>query len=243
MIIICSDFGVGDPYNAQMQAVLANEAPGIPVVTLFPELPAYAIKTSAYLISAYITEFPPGSVFLCVVDPGVGTGRLPVVVEAEGRWFVGPDNGLFEVIRMRAGSFRQWRIDYRPQDCSDSFHGRDIFAPVAGRLARGEAVSGIEMPVKSIVPMQWPEDLLQVVYCDHYGNAMTGLRGIMASQGDRFVIKGYELQYARTFGEVPAGQAFWYINANGLVEFSMNQADISFSLGLEAGTEFRWIQD
>jgi S-adenosyl-L-methionine hydrolase (adenosine-forming) len=242
MIIICSDFGVSDPYQGQMQAVLAREAPGIPAITLFPELPAYAVKSSAYLISAYTAEFPPGSVFLCVVDPGVGTNRLAVIVEAEGRWFVGPDNGLFEVIRMRAGTFRQWCIDYRPQNCSDSFHGRDIFAPVAARLARGESVPGVEMAEESIASLRWPEDLLQVVYCDHYGNAMTGLRGIMASQGDRFFIRGHELEYARTFGEVPAGQAFWYINANGLVEFSMNQGDITRSLGLEVGAEFQRIQ-
>jgi S-adenosylmethionine hydrolase len=242
MIIICSDFGIRDPYLGQMQAVLAREAPGIPAISLFPDLPAYQIKTSAYLLAAFVEAFPQGDVFLCVVDPGVGTSRLPIAIEAEGRWFVGPDNGLFEVIKMHAGTFRQWRIDYRPQNCSESFHGRDIFAPVAARLARGESLPGVEMGADSIASLQWPEDLLQVVYCDHYGNAMTGLRGIMASQSDRFLIKGHELSYARTFGEVPAGQVFWYINANGLVEFSMNQVDITRSLGLEVGAEFQWIQ-
>jgi S-adenosylmethionine hydrolase len=240
MIVIVTDFGVRDPYLAQMQAVLVHEAPGIPFITLFPELPAYAVQASAYLIAAYVMEFSAGTVFLGVVDPGVGTDRLPVVIEADGRWFVGPDNGLFEVIKMRAETVRQWRIDYRPAQCSDSFHGRDIFAPVAARLALGEPVPGVEMEAESISAQHWPQDLLRLVYCDHYGNAVTGLRGIMVSVSDHFQVKGQELTYARTFGEVPARQAFWHINANGLVEFSMNQSDITKTLGLTVGTEFQW---
>ncbi len=242
MIVLISDFGIRDPYLGQMQAVLLQSAPSTPFLTLFPELPSYAIQASAYLLAAYHHEFPADTVFLCVVDPGVGTERVPVAIRLEGRWFIGPDNGLFDVIKARADSYQQWRISYKPDSCSDTFHGRDIFAPVAALLAQGKPIPGELMDGDEILERHWPDDLLQVVYNDHYGNAITGLRGIRVSIRDRFEVMGYELNYARTFGEVDVGSPFWHINANGLVEFSMNQANLAKAYELSVGDEFAWIQ-
>jgi hypothetical protein len=242
MIVLITDFGIRDPYLGQMEAVLQQSAPSTPCITLFPELPSYAIQASAYLLAAYQNEFPAGTVFLCVVDPGVGTERTPVAIRLEDRWFIGPDNGLFDVIKARVDSFQQWRISYKPDSCSDTFHGRDIFALVAALLAKGKPVPGEPMGRDEIPDRHWPDDLLQVVYNDHYGNAITGLRGIRVSSMDRFEVAGHELNYARTFGEVDAGSPFWYINANGLVEFSMNQANLAQAYKLSVGDEFVWIQ-
>jgi len=242
MIVLITDFGSRDPYLGQMQAVIKKVAPETPCITLFPELPAYAIQASAYLLAAYIHEFPAGTVFLCVVDPGVGTERTPVVVKLEDRWFVGPDNGLFDVLKARTGSFQQWRITFQPDECSESFHGRDIFAPVAASLAKGEYVPGEPMTTEEFSQSQWPDDLLQIVYSDHYGNAITGLRGMRVSTADRFEVAGRELVYARTFGAVDIGRAFWHINANGLVEFSMNQANLVNEFQADVGDGFTWIQ-
>lgn len=140
MIVLFTDFGLSGPYIGQMKAVLAREAPGVPLIDLFSDAPAFDPISSAYLLAAYAPEFPAGTVFLCVVDPGVGGERAALAVQADSRWFVGPDNGLMAVAAARAERSRRFfRIDWRPPSLSASFHGRDLFAPVAALLARGEA--------------------------------------------------------------------------------------------------------
>jgi S-adenosyl-L-methionine hydrolase (adenosine-forming) len=92
----------------------------------------------AYLLAVYATWFPAGTIFLGVVDPDVGGARPPIIIEADDRWCVGPGNGLFELVQRRAAVARSWHIDWKPEHLSSSFHGRDLFAPVAAILARGE---------------------------------------------------------------------------------------------------------
>src|SRR5271156_6071195 len=110
MIALFTDFGLAGPYNGQVKAVLALRAPAMPVVDLFADLPTGKPKPAAYLLAAYGPWFPPGTVILAVVDPGVGSERRAVVVEADGRFYVGPDNGLFELVRRRASNARSWEI-------------------------------------------------------------------------------------------------------------------------------------
>jgi hypothetical protein len=234
MIVMMTDFGINDPYQAQMESVLVQQAPEASIISLFASLPDWDIQLSAYLIPAYIDEFPAGTVFLCVVDPGVGTiQRQPVVIEADGQWFVGPDNGLFNVIRQRAKHFKQYQLNVPDDKVSRSFHGRDLFAPVAAAIARGEPVRGNEHPEAQGLQPEWPDELLKVVYCDHYGNAITGLRGRDIDPNCCFRIKGQVISHADVFAEVKPGEAFWYVNSNGLVEFSINQG--RFSVVYEAG--------
>lgn len=229
------------PYVGQMQAVLAREAPGVPAVNLMADVPAWNIKAAAYLLPAFVGEFPPGSVFLCVVDPGVGSDRLPVVLEADGRFFVGPGNGLFELVARRAaapGSW--WRIAWRPARLSSSFHGRDLFAPVAARLARGERPEedGWAEPTEpaGLRRLEWPDDLPQVIYVDTYGNAMTGLRAGRIPPGARIRVAGRSLEAAGTFSDVSPGSAFWYENSNGLVELAVNCGRADRALGIDVGS-------
>src|SRR5205085_6905131 len=111
------------------RTVLHLIAPGVPVIDLFADLPAARPRPAAYLLAAHAAWFPPGAVFLAVVDPGVGSERAAIVVEADGRWYVGPDNGLFELVIRRAATARSWEITWKPQWLSASFHGRDLFAP------------------------------------------------------------------------------------------------------------------
>ena len=103
MIVLFTDFGLHGPYTGQMKAVLHQWAPGIPVVDLFADAPVGNPKASAYLLAAYAVWFPAGTVFLCVVDPGVGGMRPAIILKADGRWYVGPGNGLFELVQRRAG--------------------------------------------------------------------------------------------------------------------------------------------
>jgi S-adenosylmethionine hydrolase len=236
MIVLFTDFGVAGPYLGQMKAVLYGEAPEVPVIDLFADAPAAMPKPSAYLLAAYAPWFPPGSVLLAVVDPGVGGSRAAVVVEADGRLYVGPDNGLFELVVRRAKAARFWRISWRPPELSASFHGRDLFAPMAARLAGGafpyDCLGEYQLGRRA----DWPDELPEIVYIDHYGNAMTGMRAAVLPAAARLRASGQLLEQARTFADVPAGQAFWYENGNGLAEVAVNGGRADAALGLEIGS-------
>ncbi|MBE9551926.1 MAG: SAM-dependent chlorinase/fluorinase, partial [Proteobacteria bacterium] len=138
MIHIFTDFGLDGPYAGQMRGVLARAAPGVPVIDLMHDAPVRNPYRSAYLLAALAAEMGPDSVCVAIVDPGVGGARPPVVVSADGKRFVGPGNGLFEIVQRRAARARAWTIDWRPEKLSVSFHGRDLFAPAAALLARDE---------------------------------------------------------------------------------------------------------
>jgi S-adenosylmethionine hydrolase len=235
MIVLFTDFGLHGPYTGQMKAVLHRMAPGAAVIDLFADAPAGDPKASAYLIAAYAIWFPAGAVFLCVVDPGVGGSRPAIILEADGRWYVGPGNGLFELLQRRAGSTRIWEIDWKPERLSSSFHGRDLLAPVAATLARGEPPRGRPREEGADRRTDWPDDLCEIVYIDHFGNAMTGLRATMMPQRAKLVAAGRVLERARTFSERSPGAAFWYENSNGLVEIAVNQGRADRDLGLAIG--------
>ncbi len=236
MIVLFTDFGLEGPYVGQMKAVLHREAPQAAVVDLFHDAPAHDPKSSAYLLAAYAEEFAEGTVLLCVVDPGVGSAmRRPVVVQADGRWYVGPDNGLLSIVARRAQAPRWWAIEARRGRLSATFHGRDLFAPEAARLARGEPPSGKSLGATTGPGADWPDDLPQIVYIDHFGNAMTGLRARLLRPGQRLAVNGIELAPARTFADVPAGKPFWYENANGLAEIAVNCGRADEALGLAVG--------
>jgi S-adenosyl-L-methionine hydrolase (adenosine-forming) len=209
----------------------------VPAISLFADAPAGQPKPSSYLLAAYAAWFPAGTVLLCVVDPGVGGERRALIVEADGRFYVGPDNGLFEIVLRRAPAARCREITWRPTLLSASFHGRDLFAPVAARLARGEAPS---TAAQGAVPERfadWPDDLAEIVYIDHYGNAMTGMRGEAVAVTASLVCGGRKISHARTFSAVPPGTAFWYVNSNGLVEIAVNGGRADRQLGLSIGSK------
>src|SRR5437762_6607739 len=157
MIVLFTDFGVEGPYTGQMTAVLLQSAPAVPVVSLFADLPPGQPKPAAYLLAAYARWFAAGTVFVCIVDPGVGRDRGALIVEADGRCYVGPDNGLFEIMLRRAARAVIWRITWRPGALSASFHGRDLFAPVAARLAQGEPPAAIAVQAQATPCPDWPD--------------------------------------------------------------------------------------
>jgi S-adenosyl-L-methionine hydrolase (adenosine-forming) len=236
MIVLFTDFGLQGPYTGQMKAVLYQMAPGIPVIDLFADASVGNPKASAYLLAAYSEWFAAGTVFLSVVDPGVGGMRPPIILKADGRWYVGPGNGLFELVERRATTKRSWDIDWKPERLSASFHGRDLFAPVAAMLARGEPPPGRPRRESAHRRTEWPDDLREIVYIDHYGNGMSGLRAVSLPRDAQLVAAGRVLQRAGTFSDRPPGTAFWYENSNGLVEIAVNQGRADRELGLAIGT-------
>lgn len=235
MLVLFTDYGWQDPYVGQMKAVVHAAAPGLPVVDLLHAAPDFNAHAGAHLLDALARDIPVGSVLLCVVDPGVGGPRQAVVVEANGRFFVGPDNGLLSLVALRARQHKLWRIIWRPDKLSDTFHGRDLFAPIAAAIAAGhwpqdrlEVINKLEVEFDSA-------DLPRILYIDHYGNAWTGIRGGLAEPGMKLVINNQSLSWRRTFSEAGKGEAFWHVNASGLVEIAANRSHAAQQLGLLVG--------
>ncbi|WP_169543288.1 SAM hydrolase/SAM-dependent halogenase family protein [Sneathiella aquimaris] len=236
MILLFTDFGATGPYQAQMIASIRKAGYQGDVLSLFAEAPVFSPAAAGHLLAAYAADFPEGSVFLSIVDPGVGTDRRALVVKSNNRWFVGPDNGLLEQALRRDANAAAWEIVWRPDSLSASFHGRDLFAPIAARIK----TNSVERDLKPIAP----EDLLtengaaelsQIIYIDHYGNAMTGLVG--ANGIRRIRIKEVSLPLVRVFSDVAVGEPLAYVNANGLIEIAVNQGRADAYFGLTIGSQ------
>lgn len=239
MIALFTDFGLEGPYVGQVHLALATHAPAEALIDLFHAAPGFDPRRSSYLLAAYSSGVPLDGVLLAVVDPGVGSElRRPIVLRADGIWFVGPDNGLFSVVAKRARVARVWEIGWRPARLSASFHGRDLFAPVAARLALGEAPPGNTIELDSLVGWDWPDDLSEVVYVDHFGNLISGLRANRLTPDSLLEIGDRRIGHARTFSEVGKGEAFWYENSNGLLEVAVNQGHAAQTLNLGIGASF-----
>jgi S-adenosylmethionine hydrolase len=233
LILLLTDFGLGGPYVGQVHAVLRRLAPEVLLVDLQHDLPAFRPDLAAPLVAAHLDGAEPGDVVLAVVDPGVGTDRRPLALWLDGIWLVGPDNGLFELALRRARTVESFVIAWRPARLSASFHGRDLFAPLAARLARGDRAGLV--PAAPTRFADRPDDLPTIVYVDGYGNAWTGLRAATLGADTRLRAAGRTLERARTFGDVPAGTAFWYENSSGLAEIAVNGGSAAATLGLRLG--------
>jgi S-adenosyl-L-methionine hydrolase (adenosine-forming) len=235
MIAMFTDFGHRGPYMGQMEAVLARMVPDVRVVHLISDAPHFDARASAYLLAALTAPFPAGTVFLCVVDPGVGSARRPLMLSADGQWFVGPDNGLLEIAARHASKVEWHEILWQSEGLSASFHGRDLFAPVAAMLARGEMPE--TAPCVPVAGNDWPDDLDEVIYADSYGNLFTGMRAAMLPADAGIEIAGRRPAQARTFSDVGPGSLLWYANAHGLVEIAANQGSAADLLGAGVGTK------
>ena len=234
MIVLFTDFGWQGPYVGQMKAVLKSKVPNVPVIDLMHDVPVFDPVAASYLLAALAPQFPQDTIFLAVVDPGVGhPERRPYMVQADGRWFIGPDNGLFNVIEARGIDVQRYEILWKPEKISSSFHGRDLFAPVAAMLSQWD------MPENSLLGVNETsvsDNLYQIIYIDHYGNAMSGVQAKSVTKDQTISINGHELQYSETFSLVPEGQAFWYINSNSLVEIAVNKGNAGEILSLTVGS-------
>ena len=233
MIVLFTDFGVRDPYVGQVKARLAEQAPAQQVVDLLHEAPDFNPHAGAHLLAALAIGFQPGSVFLAVVDPGVGTPRDAVVVLAGGRWFVGPDNGLLSVVAARHPDSKLWHISWQPDVLSPTFHGRDLFALIAADIARGEFPTDKLTPIDKLHVEFDAGDLARVIYIDHYGNAWTGVRGVMKDA--RVSAAGETFKHSESFGFVSKGEGFWFINSVGLLELAVNRGSAAVAYGLKVG--------
>lgn len=233
VILLFTDFGIHDPYVGQMKARLIERAPAHQVVDLLNQVPAFNPHAGAHLLAAFAPTFPPGSVFLAVVDPGVGTPRDAVVVMAGGHWFVGPDNGLLSIVAARNTDTRVWRIIWRPESLSSTFHGRDLFALIAADIARGEFPHNQLAHADALNVMFDAGDLARIIYIDHFGNAWTGVRKVPADA--RVMAAGTLFKHSESYGFVEKGEGFWFNNSVGLLELAVNRGSAAEVFELKVG--------
>ena len=234
MIYLYTDFSVRDFYTGQMHAAILQQNAEAKVVDLFHYADARDIEGSARLLARLYEYTPAGAVIACVVDPGVGGSRKPLIIEVGGRWLVGPDNGLFSLILRNNEAAVCREILWRPERLSNTFHGRDLFAPVAAMLDSGE------MPgTRFCEPWMpdWPLQSQRIIYRDHYGNLMTGLLGASIDPDTVFVVNGHPVVHANRFSAVEKDQTFWMINSIGLVEIAANLSDASERLKASVGDD------
>lgn len=238
MIALLSDFGGSDPYVGVMKGVIATLAPGVPMVDITHGVPPQEVRVGALFLDASWRFFPLGTVFLCVVDPGVGTQRRPVVVSAGGALFVGPDNGLFGLLP--EPHFRQITADWGLPQRSATFHGRDLFAPVAARLAMGARFEDVGPTVSDPVALALPEPVRgvgEVVYVDHFGNAITNLP---AQSAGSVTVRGRRFPVVTTYADVPIGAAMALTGSAGRLEIAVRQGSAAEIVGIGVGTPVAW---
>ena len=235
MIFLFTDYGLDGPYIGQVETVIAGNSPQEKIINLMADAPRNNPKASSYLLASLIKHVPKNSIVFAVVDPGVGTQKdKPIVVQAHDCWFVGPDNGLFDLIIRMEQDVKCWEITSNKKNISNSFHGRDIYAPECAYIAKHGSSSGDRFNWQD--KRYFPDNLYEVIYVDHFGNCMTGIQESAVESDRKIFINGHEIAYASTFGKVESGQAFWYINSNKLLEISVNQGDASKVLSIDIGT-------
>ena len=236
-IFFFTDFGVQGPYLGLMEAAVGNVCAGLRVVNLMCDAPSHDARRSAYLLAALEPWLPADAIVVAVVDPGVGSDRGMLALEADGRWFLGPDNGLLSRVGRSARQRRLWTLEAEPDArLSASFHGRDVFAPAAARLACGNKPRLMPRQQTAIVGEDWPDSLPEVLYIDHFGNAMTGISPADLPSSGTLVVHGRKLVRVRTFSDVAPGEPLCYENSLGLMEIAVNGDSAAEVLGLRIGS-------
>lgn len=235
MILLFTDFGSADIYVGQMKAALLQRVPEARIVDLMHDVPAFNIHAGAHLLAALAGHVPQDAVMLCVVDPGVGSFRRAVVMEADGRSYVGPDNGLFSVIAQRSNNVRYWEIEWRPDDLSSTFHGRDLFAPIAAMLEMRSLPEEALSAIPSLAVMLDVADQGRIIHIDHYGNAISDIPAGAIEQSSMLKFRDYHLSHGAYFAQISPGVPFWYENSIGLVEIAVNSGSAAKHLGIAVG--------
>jgi len=222
VIAILTDFGQSE-YVGIMRGVIMRHAPQAVVCDLYNEVEAQSVREGAWVLLTAYRHFPPGTVFLCVVDPGVGSDRQALAVRTKNYFFVGPDNGLLYPAIMDDGIEEVVDLPI-PPGASYTFHGRDVFAPAAAKLASGWAVSDLGRPAAIKVPLTFHRlgREGEIVRVDRFGNIITNLPHT-GQHEYRVIVESYRrvLPFARTYAEAPRGQLFVIEGSAGTLEISL----------------------
>ena len=246
IVTLTSDFGILDFYVAAMKAVLLRTCPEARLIDVTHGVPRHDILCGSITLERAVDGFPPGTVHLAVVDPGVGSDRRLLVAEVNGQKVVCPDNGLVTWSWRRHGDGAAHELTWRPKrEPSHTFHGRDIMAPVAGMLAAGAPVSDVARPIDDpvlldVTPTDGRTGVARVIHVDVFGNATTDLSHELL--GERRLkavrVKGRDLgRLRRTYWDVPPGKPLALIGSSGLLEIAVRDGSAAAELGVKVGDE------
>jgi len=236
LITLTTDFGYADPYVGIMKGVICRIDPHARIVDLSHGVPAQNIMAGALLLRHSLQYFPRGTIHIAVVDPGVGSARRPLLVEADGNYFIGPDNGVLSLAIERRRPTRIIHLsnpNYYLRPASMTFHGRDIFAPVAGYLSLGIAPEAFGETINDCVELHWPTILRtettiegEIVYIDGFGNLFTNIRAEdlekLSGRPLRITVRDLSiLGLAGHYAAVEPGKYVALINSWGLLEIAI----------------------
>ena len=247
IVTLITDFGRAGDYVGAMKGAILRVNPDCHVVDLTHQVEPQNLLQAAFILQNTYPFFPPGTVHLVVVDPGVGTRRKAVVIKREGHLFVGPDNGVLNGIGREKDTVSGYEIRERRyflSPVSDTFHGRDIFAPVAGYLSLGLDPARLGPRVQGLNPIEFPRPrrvkgglTARILWADSFGNLITNL-GRRELEARPFQIrgKGWRIdRISRTYGEERPGGAMALFGSSGFLEISVNRGNARNTLGLESG--------
>lgn len=254
MITLFTDFGSRDIYVAQMKGAILSINAQVALVDLTHEVTPYDIREAAYLLELATRYFPAGTITVAVIDPGVGTARRPMLLETQARkWYVGPDNGLFTRLIARQGVAAAYALHetayFRVPATSATFHGRDIFAPVAAHLSRGMPPEHFGPPITDPVLLPHPQPQVgdrvvhgEVIHIDHFGNVITNIGrhhlDALTPGRDLDLTLGASTRsvpFCTTYGEQPAGTLITLMNSDDTFEIAVPQGQAAVALGLGVG--------
>jgi len=224
VIYFYSDFGNAGPYVGQVESVICSNL-SLPFIRLLDDAPVFNPKASAYLLNALYQNLPVRKgALLAVVDPGVGSDRKVISFTHDEMLFIAPDNGLFSVL-IKQLSVQQVVQHEQPVNLSsNSFHGRDWFAPLLVDLMQDKSVPMSFLQSSQLIGYDWPAQLNEIIYIDHYGNLITGLKAADCDKQLVILWDDIAIRYADAFSAVADGELMWYGNSMGLVEIARNGA-------------------
>jgi S-adenosylmethionine hydrolase len=238
VITLLTDFGTADGYVAELKGVLTCGAPGVPLLDMSHDVPPQDVEHARLTLARYWRRYPTGTVHVVVVDPGVGTGRAAIAVYSEGRYLVGPDNGVLSPALFAPDA----RVVALPVDfgASPTFHGRDVFAPVAALLATGADIDILGEPVHEPVRRRTPQPQRaadgslagEVLTIDRFGNALTNLA---ARRFSHVEFSGQRARVVRTYGEAAPGELVALIGSSGFVELAVRDGNAAAQFQLRRG--------
>jgi S-adenosylmethionine hydrolase len=253
LVTLLTDYGAGSGYPAQVKGVLLAALPDVRLVDLSHDVPRHDVLAGALLLEACVPWFPRGTIHLAVVDPGVGTARRALcVVDPEGRRLVAPDNGLLTPFLGRGARVHVIAEGGAvPAPRFATFHGRDLFAPAAVLLARGEDAAALGSVVADPVRIPWPgaevapgEVRGETLTADPFGNVVTSIRASDLPAGarvERVEVGGREARWVRTFGEGGPGELLALVGSGGRVELAVREDSAAALLGRTRGAPVRLV--
>jgi len=251
VITLTTDFGTSDWFVGTMKGVIAGIAPKAKVIDLTHELPPGDIRGGAFALAASYRYFPKGTVHVAVVDPGVGSRRKAIAVQTAKGVFVGPDNGVLSwaLAKEKVRAIHALENEaYFLQPVSRTFHGRDVFAPVAAHLSRGVPIRKFGPALEDFVRLAWPEPRVrrggfegEVVYIDRFGNAITNLESSLLRSSERASCEVYA-KHGRVcplkafYQATPPNTPVALVGSSGFLEIAVNGGSAAKVLGMRIGT-------